>query len=41
MANEGNVVTLPNHNGSRIRQAGYMSGFGNASVANSLPKPDM
>ncbi len=37
MANEGNVIPMPRHDGARIRQAGYMSGFGNEFATEALP----
>lgn len=37
MGNEGNVVTMPRHDGARIRQTGYMSGFGNEFATEALP----
>ena len=37
MDNEGNVVTMPRVDGAHIRQAGYMSGFGNEFATEALP----
>ena len=37
MVKEGSVATQPRHDDARIRQTGYMSGFGNEFATEALP----
>ena len=37
MANDSNVISMHSHDGARIRQTGYMSGFGNEFATEALP----